>query len=214
MSPTKAVVFLHGSGDSGEGVREAVSFYAPDFIPSLEAAGAAVLFPTAPERKYGPAGGALMRVWFSRAALAYDAAEDTAHVADSCKLVDAALSAAGVRPEDAVVGGFSMGGGLALHYAYGQRGAPVAGVFASGSFAAQGGPVGAGPLGSAPPLLQRHGEADSLIDCGWGAQTAARLEEAGVTVDWATLPGVDHTLTGEVLQDVLAFCKQRLQPAG
>ena len=78
---TAAVVFLHGSGDTGAGAQAwaAHVWEGPhgDFETTLGlTANAKVVFPTAAARPYSLMGGAPSTVWFDRGSLQWEAAED------------------------------------------------------------------------------------------------------------------------------------------
>ncbi|CAE7192099.1 LYPLAL1 [Symbiodinium microadriaticum] len=76
-SPSSVLIFLHGSGDTGEGVQgwlHAISGGA--FEASLAREGIAMQFPTAARIPYSLIGGMPQTVWFDRVAMAYEAPED------------------------------------------------------------------------------------------------------------------------------------------
>ena len=95
------VVFLHGSGDTGAGLRAWVGDRAPDFEATLRAAGVAVAWPDAKPRPYSMFGGALLPTWFDRTALDPHAPEDAAGVAESRAQVTAIISDHRARVEAA-----------------------------------------------------------------------------------------------------------------
>lgn len=117
-----ALIFLHGSGDSGTGIREWLEEASGGaFHEQLRAANVTTVLPSAPRVFYTLAGGPLT-VWFDRQGMAYEAPEDMSGMARSVEQVDAeidALLAAGIPLRRIGVVGFSMGGCLALHVAYG-----------------------------------------------------------------------------------------------
>jgi len=64
-----ALLFLHGSGDSGAGVQAWLQYASTgcgDFEKSMAEQGIAVVFPSAPPRPYSMLGGANSTVWFDR----------------------------------------------------------------------------------------------------------------------------------------------------
>ncbi|XP_061632965.1 lysophospholipase-like protein 1 isoform X2 [Phyllopteryx taeniolatus] len=67
VSPTgkhsASVIFLHGSGDTGQGLRAWVQDV---MMPGLTFDHIRVIYPTAPARPYTPMYGALSNVWFDR----------------------------------------------------------------------------------------------------------------------------------------------------
>ena len=84
-----AVVFLHGSGDTGRGVREWLSSASGGkFEQTLVDLGLGpVVYPTAPERRYTLAGGAPSTVWFDRERLNPGSRQDRAGVLRSLRQV-------------------------------------------------------------------------------------------------------------------------------
>ena len=142
---TAAVIFLHGSGDDGPGAREYLRSLgsvlgAESFAARLEAAGVELHFPSATPISYTPSGGVLSSVWFDRPrGLAPGPPEPEgvgghglgprehlasvgASVAQLHGLLDE-LATRGIPPRRVAIGGFSMGGGIALQagFRYGMR---------------------------------------------------------------------------------------------
>uniref|UniRef100_A0A8C8C633 palmitoyl-protein hydrolase n=1 Tax=Oncorhynchus tshawytscha TaxID=74940 RepID=A0A8C8C633_ONCTS len=126
-------------------------------------------------------------------------------MANSLGAVIQAEVRAGVPKHRMIIGGFSMGGAMALHLVcrY-HRG--VAGVFALSSFlnkdcsiSGKGGShwaveerAGAGsPL---PELFQGHGTGDELVFHKWGGETTAVLKKAGMTTTLHSFQGLQHQL--------------------
>ena len=153
------VVMLHGSGDSGEGIRDWIRATGSVFLEALEAANVEIVFPTAPERPYSLSGGYDQRVWFDRTELSPRDAEDTEGIASSRRQVTEAIAAVaaaegmggaggasgasgasgtgGAVAPQLIVGGFSQGGGMALHGAYGEGAWPgLCGAFCLSGFLA------------------------------------------------------------------------------
>ena len=95
------------------------------------------VYPTAPVQKYSPMGGEYSNVWFDRNSIAIDALESRKSLASIYETVNEMLTreidGLGIPAHRVVVGGFSMGGCLALHTAY-HLNSSVGGVFALSSF--------------------------------------------------------------------------------
>ncbi|KRT84507.1 hydrolase, partial [Oryctes borbonicus] len=162
---TGTVIFFHGSGDTGSGILDWVKFLIGDFTsPHLK-----FLFPTAPLRPYTPLNGEMSHVWFDR----YDITptvpeheETLASIDDEIKNLIAGELANGTPLNKIVVGGFSMGGALALHTAY--RSVPgLAGVFALSSFLNDDSIVYKAlqdpSEGPDTPFIMFHGDHDTLV---------------------------------------------------
>lgn len=83
------MIFLHGSGDTGRGVREWLSSASGGkFEQALADLGLGpVVYPTAPERRYTLAGGAPSTVWFDRERLHPGSRQDRAGIQRSLRQV-------------------------------------------------------------------------------------------------------------------------------
>eukprot|EP00927_Polykrikos_kofoidii_P028205 TRINITY_DN2465_c0_g2_i1.p1 TRINITY_DN2465_c0_g2~~TRINITY_DN2465_c0_g2_i1.p1 ORF type:complete len:256 (+),score=40.95 TRINITY_DN2465_c0_g2_i1:84-851(+) len=121
---TRAIIFLHGSCDSGKGIAGALRELSDGaFEKRLAQAGIAVIYPDSPVMKYTLGNNTEQAVWFDRTAMSFLAPEDGRGIANSVALIDREIDkivARGIPPSKIAVGGFSMGGCLALHVAYGK----------------------------------------------------------------------------------------------
>lgn len=214
--PPAAVVFLHGSGDSGEGFRRYLKAVdGSRLLEMLRLGGAALAFPDSGKRPYRLAGGRPVAVWYDRKGLPPSAPEDTESVEASVgRLLELVLGlrAAGVPRDRLAVGGFSMGGGIALQLAL-RHPEAVGLVFALSSYfcddAAVYRTLEAAGRPAPPRVLMAHGTADRYIDIAWGRNTAQRLEALGVPVQFVSLPGVGH----EVVEEEVELLATWLLPA-
>lgn len=215
-----AIIFLHGSGDSGEGLRDWLdSTTSGAFRRRLEAAKIAAVFPSAPETYYTLAKTA-MPVWFDRQAMAYEAPEDAAGVARSVAQVDAEvekLVAGGVPLQRIGVAGLSMGGCVALHVAYGAgRHAGRLGAAAClSSFLAEGSGLDATARARgrcSGPLLMAHGGSDPMVSPKWAHATRERLASAGVPApaEVVIFPTLGHSMCEEELELLASFLVRHL----
>ncbi|CAK9090526.1 Lysophospholipase-like protein 1 [Durusdinium trenchii] len=140
------------------------------------------------------------------------------------------VEAAGVPPKRIVIGGFSMGGGIALQLAL-RHPEAIAGAFVPlSSFMCDDAAVYERlqtPELTKVPILMMHGEAglprsesnaDRFIRPQWGRQTAERLKSLGVATEFVEIPGLRHEMSrkdmdlGRVRNDVLNLHPAR--PAG
>ncbi|KAK6463875.1 lysophospholipase-like protein 1 [Huso huso] len=101
---TATVIFLHGSGDSGQGIRTWVR----DVLKQdLAFQHIRVIYPTAPLRPYTPMKGAQSNVWFDRYKISNDCPEHLESIDSMCKvlgdLVDVEVKA-GVSKNRILVG--------------------------------------------------------------------------------------------------------------
>lgn len=178
-----------------------------------------VLLPTAAPIYYTPAQSP-MHAWIDRLATDITAPElpDSidAAVDSLTKLIDAQV-ADGIPLDRILIGGFSMGGSLALHVCYRSR-PGLAGVFALSSFLNHGSIVYSALDSldrkdeSFPPLFQSHGTSDTLVLHGWGRETSAQLSRRGVKAEFHSIPDSDHELHPAALQPLHAWIAKRLPP--
>ncbi|CAE7853016.1 LYPLAL1, partial [Symbiodinium necroappetens] len=200
-SQPAAVVFLHGSGDSGAGLKAYLrAVDGGDLLDELAVQGIKTYWPDSGVHPYTLAGGESMPIWYDRKGLPPTAPEDTASVEKSVhilvKLLDK-VRADGVPANRIVIGGFSMGGGIALQLAL-RHPTKIAAAFVLSSFMCD--DVAAYALLQTPPsvdvpILMMHGEADWFIRPVWGKDTAARLKDAGLNVDFVSIPGLRHEIS-------------------
>ncbi|CAB1109745.1 unnamed protein product [Ectocarpus sp. CCAP 1310/34] len=207
-----AVIFLHGSGDTGRGVRDWLSSASGGkFNRAIAELGLGeVVYPTAPERRYTLAGGAPSTVWFDRERLSPGSPQDRAGVLRSLRQVEdevRKLEDAGVPSSGVFVGGFSMGGCLALETlgAEGLAGR-LAGVFSHASFLSDDSAVFEMTAGSAAqssrqtptPVYVTHGAADGMVKVAWGRATAEKLKaKTGLDLTFKEHVELDHELGEE-----------------
>ncbi|KAJ8737050.1 hypothetical protein PYW07_000321 [Mythimna separata] len=190
------VIFFHGSGSSGADMKEWVRLMVSNFsFPHLK-----VLFPTAPLQPYTPMGGQMSNVWFDRAGISPSVPEQLESIAKievEVKDLIKKENDAGIPTNRIIVGGFSMGGALALHTGYRWE-KNVAGVFAFSSFLNHNSAVyhelkqSAG--GQLPPLLQIHGNKDDLVDFEWAKQSFNSLKELGVQGEFHVMELLGHSI--------------------
>ena len=201
-----AVIFLHGSGDTGEGLQRGLAN--SRFTAAMKAAGVRLVFPSATPRPYQLAGGNTMSIWFDRTGLPPEAPEHAESIDASVAKLEGVLrelEGEGIPPSRVAVGGFSMGGGIAIQLAYrgSEIGSSLAAVFALSSFAtddsAMWSSLRASPDRPRPPLYQRHGDADDYILTEWGERTGKKLKDEGVAVDFGLEPGLRHSLSEDEL---------------
>jgi phospholipase/carboxylesterase len=214
-SAKAVLIMLHGSGDSGPGMRSALRQVAGGhFMDAMRELGVQVLTPSAVPRSYFQNPRGLSSVWFDRTGMEPSAPEHTESIDASASRLAALLDEvqqAGIPANRIVLGGFSMGGGMALHLALREADRGLAGVFALSSYVCAGSPAFA--LESAkrlPPCFMRHGAADDFILPQWGAATADELRALGASVDFALVQGLEHSLADDEVVQLTEWVCQRL----
>ncbi|KAK7794336.1 hypothetical protein R5R35_011271 [Gryllus longicercus] len=195
---TGTVIFLHGSGDTGQGVREWIkTLLGKDLtFPNLK-----LLYPTAPLRPYTPLDGHNSYVWFDRQRISPDVPEHLETINSSAEQLSQLVRNEindGILLRNIVIGGFSMGGAMAMHLGYRSL-FGIGGVFALSSFLNDNSivykelsnQVGDGHV---PPLFMCHGDRDELVYLSWGQQTFELLKKNGVEGQFHILKDAFHEL--------------------
>ncbi|KAM6467611.1 lysophospholipase-like protein 1 [Liasis olivaceus] len=209
---TASVIFLHGSGDTGQGVRDWIKQVLKQ---DLSFQHIKVIYPTAPARPYTPMRGSLSTVWFDRYKISNDCPEHTETIDVMCQalkdLIDDEVKN-GIRKNRILLGGFSMGGSMALHLAYRYH-QEVAGVFALSSFLNKNSAVYQALEKNGrelPELFQCHGTADELVLYSWGEETNKMLKALGVTSTFLSLPNLYHELSKSELEKLQSWILKKL----
>ncbi|XP_033634226.1 lysophospholipase-like protein 1 [Asterias rubens] len=208
---TASVIFLHGSGDTADGVLEWIrSLVQDDFqFPHIK-----VIFPTAPTRPYTPSGGALSSVWYDRTRISPNVPELLKTTDPVCEQLGAIIQNevdGGIDKQRIVLGGFSMGGGMAMHLAY-RFHQDVAGVFALSSFLNDNSVVynALKSKPSSPPLFACQGLRDQLVLSDWTNETIKQLSDLNVECDCHTFPKLYHELSAPELYMLKDWINKRL----
>ncbi|XP_011169739.1 lysophospholipase-like protein 1 [Solenopsis invicta] len=200
---TATIFFFHGSGGTAEDLKEWVNILNRGKLqfPHIK-----LIYPSAPSQPYTPINGMEQNVWFDRLAITNQVPEHLNSIDSMCgnvsDLIDREV-ADGIPPGRIILGGFSMGGCLALHLAYRHR-TDVAGCFAMSSFLNKKSIIyeylKMNPEHSKVPLVQYHGTVDSLVPIEWGEESAKNLQDLGVNVKFVPLKNVEHELSREEIE--------------
>jgi hypothetical protein len=145
------------------------------FSHLLKDRGIDLITPSAVPRAYTLAGGDMMQVWFDRAASALDNGfherqEDTIGLSRSMQsIVDTYITPLSDHYERIFLGGFSMGGGLALYLLSQPLHSKVCGVFSMGSYLLDHSGLfprpGDSSLRTSVPVLMMHGACIRMSLC-------------------------------------------------
>ncbi|XP_051868014.1 lysophospholipase-like protein 1 isoform X2 [Pristis pectinata] len=195
---TASVIFLHGSGDTGQGVRAWIK----DVLKQeLSFEHIRVIYPTAPTRPYTPMNGTPSNIWFDRYKISINSPEHFESMDSMCRilggLVDGEVKA-GIAKDRIILGGFSMGGTMAMHLAY-RFHQQVAGVFALSSF-----------LNKNSAVYQCHGNNDHLVLYEWGKESCSNLQSLGVKATFNTFPNLHHELCKPELEQLKSWILHKL----
>ncbi|CAH1371094.1 hypothetical protein MTP99_012586 [Tenebrio molitor] len=206
-----SVIFLHGSGDTGRGVLDWVKFLIDDFsLPHVK-----FIFPTAPLRPYTPLDGGLSYVWFNRYDITPEVPEHVETLEEIKNDIKTLISKevdSGIPLNKIIVGGFSMGGALALHTGY--RFVPgLGGVFALSSFLNHESAVYKDIQATETPLFMCHGDKDELVPLSWGQDTFTKLTSLGVKGEFVPLKNTLHELKKNELEKLLQWILNTIPPS-
>ncbi|XP_025216148.1 lysophospholipase-like protein 1 isoform X3 [Theropithecus gelada] len=194
VSPTgrhsASLIFLHGSGDSGQRLRMWIKQV---LNQDLTFQHIKIIYPTAPPSDtVGPS--------FVRFKISNDCPEHLESIDVMCQVLTDLIAEevkSGIKKNRILIGGFSMGGCMAMHLAY-RNHQDVAGVFALSSFLNKASAVYQALQKNndvLPELFQCHGTADELVLHSWAEETNAMLKSLGVTTKFHSFPDVYHELS-------------------
>ncbi|XP_075003206.1 lysophospholipase-like protein 1 isoform X3 [Calonectris borealis] len=174
-----------------------------------------VIYPTAPARPYTPMKGAFSTVWFDRYKISNDCPEHIESIDSMCRgltdLINDEIKN-GIAKNRIIIGGFSMGGGMAMHLAY-RFHQDLAGVFALSSFLNKDSAVYQALKRNEsvlPELFQCHGTADELVLYSWGEETNKILKSLGVSTSLHTFPNLNHELSRTEIEKLKTWIVKKL----
>ncbi|KAL6081019.1 hypothetical protein STEG23_027852 [Scotinomys teguina] len=164
---------------------------------------------------YTPMKGEPSNVWFDRFKISNDCPEHLESVDGMCQVLTELIDAEvknGIQKSRILIGGFSMGGCMAIHLAY-RKHQDVAGVFALSSFLNKESTVYKDLQRSdcqLPELFQCHGTADELVLHSWGKETNSRLKSLGVSTVFHSLPNLYHEINRTELEMLKSWILTKL----
>ncbi|XP_038617131.1 lysophospholipase-like protein 1 [Tachyglossus aculeatus] len=207
-----SLIVLHGSGDSGQGMKGWIKCV---LNQDLAFQHIKIIYPTAPQRPYTPMKGGLSSVWFDRYKISIDSPEHLESIDSMCQILTDLIDdevKSGIKKNRILIGGFSMGGCMALQLAY-RKHQDLAGVFALSSFLNKTSAVYQALQeneGCLPELFQCHGTADELVLHSWGKETNSVLRSLGVTTTFHSFPNLHHELNRNELEQLKSWIVKKL----
>ncbi|KAG8197323.1 hypothetical protein JTE90_013450 [Oedothorax gibbosus] len=202
---TASVIFLHGLGDTGHGW---AAGFQTNKLPHVK-----YICPTAPTQAVTLNGGYKMPSWFDLKSLNADGPEDEEGIKKASESVFRMIEEEeqkGIPSNRIVLGGFSQGGALAIYSAL-RCAKPLAGVVAISCwlplykqfpYAAEG--------NQEVPMLQCHGELDTVVPFKWGRMTHDLLKTFMSNTELKTYKGLCHSSCDEEMKDVADFIQKVL----
>ncbi|KAJ8951016.1 hypothetical protein NQ318_006401 [Aromia moschata] len=205
-----SVIFLHGSGDTGKGILNWIQFLLGDFsLPHIN-----FYFPTAPLRPYTPLQGELSNVWFDRYSITPDVPEHKETLDEAggeIRSLIQKIGDGGIPQNRIIIGGFSMGGALALHTAY-RFNPGLAGVFTLSSFLNDQSAIFSEAKSLETPLYMCHGDRDTLVPISWGQKTYKDLTQLGINAEFVPIKNTLHELKRQEIKDLFDWIQKILPP--
>lgn len=205
---TSCVIWLHGLGDSGAGFAPIVPMLALPEDHSIR-----FIFPHAPEQAVTINQGYVMRSWYDIKSMDLHNRADMEGVLASEKLVQALIEEQidlGIAPKNIVLAGFSQGGVLSLFTGL-RFSQSLAGILALSCYlpSADKLPEQCHSANSETPILQNHGEQDSVVPMSAGKMAYSLLNAAGYQVSWQSY-AMEHSVLPEQLSDISRWLQARL----
>ncbi|CAL8111606.1 unnamed protein product [Orchesella dallaii] len=220
--PAKGMVyFLHGACDNGLGLKSWIDKkingkFAFSHFP--------VMYPTSPIKSYTLHEGKEEQIWFDQLSLSPNSPEDWGTISsvgtELSRIIRNSVKQSGIPPENTIIGGFSMGGAMALHLGYRFQ-SNIAGVFALSSFLPPDSRLfedmelqtllnapqmnTAQPKGDLntyakfPKLFMAHGHRDPIVPLRWAKSTFHEFRRRGVDGHFYTIQNTQHTVSKQEL---------------
>ena len=202
LSPTAAVIWLHGLGADGH-----------DFAPIVPDLGALrewtrFIFPHAPPRPVTINFGMTMRAWYDIRMEGDDFVSDEGHLRESQRTVEWLIEReleAGIPASRIVLAGFSQGGAVALRagLCHPNR---LAGLMALSTYLPRAGTLEEDRdlANAGVPVFMAHGEHDPLIALDRARRSFEALRRLDYAVEWHTYP-MPHAVCPEEIRDIGAW---------
>lgn len=184
---------MHGLGDSGHGWSTTIAGIVPSHVK--------VICPTAPVQPVTLNGGYAMNSWFDLLTLAPDGKEDGKGIHAACETIKQILAEeetkSGIASQRIAIGGFSQGGGLAVHTGL-RYSKPLAGVLALSCWLPLHKDYPAAAVNKNLPILQCHGDSDVIVPYAWGSRSATLIKEFNAAHEFKTYEGMGHSSCNQV----------------
>ncbi|KAE9418617.1 hypothetical protein Angca_008013, partial [Angiostrongylus cantonensis] len=200
------VIFLHGLGDSGEG-------WSDVFAHEIRHDNIKYICPSSASRPVTLNMGMRMPAWFDLFGLDASAREDTEGIAQATRLVHGMIDSeisTGIPSEKIILGGFSMGGALALYagLTYPRR---IGGIIGLSSFLIQRDKLpGNHTSNKSTPIFLAHGSNDFLVPLTFGQLTEGLLKAFNPNVKLTVYNGMGHSSCPEELRDMKRFIDEKI----
>lgn len=200
-NPLGSVIWLHGLGADGHDFEAIVpELRLPRDLPLR------FVFPHAPPRPVTINGGMSMRAWYDILSLDSEGRADAQGVQESTALLEALINREierGIDADKIVVAGFSQGGAIAINAVLHAK-RRLGGLMALSTYIALPGELAASAGNRDVPVFMAHGSFDPMLPMQWGRASAAKLAEAGFSVEWRDYP-MAHAVCPQEIDDIRAW---------
>eukprot|EP00075_Anas_platyrhynchos_P019516 XP_027308769.1 lysophospholipase-like protein 1 [Anas platyrhynchos] len=191
-----SLIFLHGSGDTGQGAR---TWIKQILNQDMAFQHIKVIYPTAPARPYTPMKGAFSTVWFDRYKISNECPEHIESIDSMCRGLTDLIN-------DEVKNGIAKNRILIGHFLYSVE------MLIQAHWALP--PVVTCTLKKTksilPELFQCHGTADELVLYSWGEETNKMLKSLGVSTSLHTFPNLNHELNRTEIEKLKTWILNKL----
>jgi phospholipase/carboxylesterase len=209
-APVFSIIWLHGLGaDSRDFEQLPQMLNLPRQLPIR------FILPDAPHRPITLNGGMVMRGWYDLTGMEIVKQEDASGLDESAGIVESLVArecARGVPRSHVVVGGFSQGGAVALHYGLRCEEA-LAGIVGLSTYLPLSGQLAqrTHPNTLSTPIFLAHGLFDPVLALPLGEASRQVLQDNGCDVTWHTYP-MPHSVAPEEMTDLSAWLSARVWP--
>ncbi|HJP45391.1 MAG TPA: hypothetical protein QGH18_05225 [Arenicellales bacterium] len=210
-APVFSVIWLHGLGADSHDFEQLPKML--DLPPGLPLR---FILPDAPRRPITLNGGMVMRGWYDLTGMEAVKQEDAAGLAEAAATVESLVQkevGRGVTRSHIVVGGFSQGGALALHFGL-RCNEPLAGIVGLSTYLPLSAQLTSDSHAQARniPIFLAHGLFDPVLALPLGEASHQALADGGFDVTWKTY-AMQHNVSPEELTDLSTWLGERVWPA-
>ena len=209
-APVFSIIWLHGLGADSRDFEQL-----PQMLNLPRQLSIRFILPDAPHRPITLNGGMVMRGWYDLTGMEIVKQEDVSGLDESTEIVDSLVArecARGVPRSHIVVGGFSQGGAVALHYGF-RCHEPLAGIIGLSTYLPLSGEFASAASKEAirTPVFLAHGIFDPVLLPALGEGSRQVLQDSGCDVSWHTYP-MPHTVTPDEVRDLSVWLSSRIWP--
>jgi phospholipase/carboxylesterase len=205
-APVHSIIWLHGLGADGS-----------DFVEVAEMINLPVsmryIFPHAPKKPVTINGGFIMPAWYDIADLDIAAKQDAAGIHTSQLEIEKFIAhevSRGIATENIFLAGFSQGGAIALHTGL-RHPTKLAGIIALSTYLPLADTLSKEISLSAgkTPIFFGHGKHDSVVPHELGKQSADKLKQLGIQIEWHEY-AMQHSVNADEISDIERWISSKL----